>query len=137
MSITTLNPATGEPLATYDSHDDAQIEALLEAAHDATLTWGLTPQERRTTVVANLANVLRERSDELAGLITAEMGKPLFESAGELAKSAVTADSSPGGSRVARLSSTRWSPPTLGSRSAAPSAAATAASSPPSDCESS
>ena len=56
MSITTLNPATGEPQATYDSHDDAQIEALLEAAHDATLTWGLTPQERRTTIVANSAN---------------------------------------------------------------------------------
>jgi succinate-semialdehyde dehydrogenase/glutarate-semialdehyde dehydrogenase len=91
MSITTLNPATGEPVATYASHDDAQLEDLLQRAHVATQGWGREPLERRTAVVENLATVLRARSGELAALITAEMGKPLAEAAGELEKSAVTA----------------------------------------------
>jgi len=92
MSITTVNPATGDPLATYDSHNDEQIDQLLQRAHHASLAWGTTPLERRVEVVSSLARALRERRDEFATLITAEMGKPLFEAAAEIEKSAVTAD---------------------------------------------
>jgi len=92
MSITTINPATGEQLATYTTHDDAQVEALLAAGHTATAAWGLTPLPDRVTAIRRLADVLRAEADVLASLATAEMGKPLAEARGEVEKSAVTAD---------------------------------------------
>ncbi len=91
MSITTINPATGIPLATYDSHGDAALEALLSAADAATLSWGLRPLDVRIAAVQRLAAVLWERAGEIAALITAEMGKPLSEAAAEVDKAAVTA----------------------------------------------
>ena len=92
MSITTVNPSTGEPLETYPSHSDDQLQQLLEHAVTATAAWGASPLEDRASVVRNLATTLRERSQELAALITQEMGKPLTEAAGEIEKSAVTAE---------------------------------------------
>ena len=92
MSITTVNPATGAALATYESHDDGALDRLLSAAHAATASWGLQPLDVRTEIVARLATVLREHSDDIAALITAEMGKPRVEAAGEVEKSAVTAE---------------------------------------------
>lgn len=92
MSITTINPATGATLATYPSHDDIELEGLLSAAHAATASWGSRSLEDRTAAVTRLAKVLRERSSDVAALITAEMGKPLSEACGEVEKSAATAE---------------------------------------------
>jgi succinate-semialdehyde dehydrogenase/glutarate-semialdehyde dehydrogenase len=92
MSVTTINPATGAELATYPSHSDEELERLLQRAHVATTVWGSTNRDVRVAVVKNLSAILRERSDELAALITQEMGKPLAEATGEIEKSAVTAD---------------------------------------------
>jgi acyl-CoA reductase-like NAD-dependent aldehyde dehydrogenase len=92
MTITTINPATGRTLATYDSHDDEQIEGLVERAHLAAESWGRQPLARRVEVITELARVLRARRAGLAELITSEMGKPLREAAGELEKSDATAD---------------------------------------------
>lgn len=92
MSITTVNPATGRTLTTYDSHSDAQLDDLLQRGHDATRAWGRVPVAERAAVVRGLAEHLRARRDEYAHLITEEMGKVLAEAAGEIEKSAVTAD---------------------------------------------
>lgn len=92
MSVTTVNPATGTTLATYESHDDDTLDHLLSQAHAATASWGLEPLDVRTAVVARLATVLRGHADDIAALITAEMGKPLSEALGEVEKSAVTAE---------------------------------------------
>ena len=92
MSITTINPATGATLATYDSHDEPALDRLLSAAHAATASWGRRPLDVRTSVVGRLAAVLRERANDIAALMTAEMGKPLSEALGEVEKSAVTAE---------------------------------------------
>jgi acyl-CoA reductase-like NAD-dependent aldehyde dehydrogenase len=92
VSITTVNPATGATLATYPSHDDDALDRLLSAAYAATARWGREPLDVRTAAVARLAGVLRSRADDIAALITAEMGKPLTEALGEVEKSAVTAE---------------------------------------------
>jgi succinate-semialdehyde dehydrogenase/glutarate-semialdehyde dehydrogenase len=92
VSITTVNPATGATLATYPSHDDDALDRLLSAAYEATARWGREPLDVRTAAVARLAGVLRARADDIAALITAEMGKPLAEALGEVEKSAVTAE---------------------------------------------
>ncbi len=92
MSITTVNPATGQPLVTYEVHSDADLDELLEAGFEATRAWGRVAVAGRAGVVQALAERLREGKDAYAGLITQEMGKVLAESVGEIEKSAVTAD---------------------------------------------
>ncbi|WP_066161080.1 aldehyde dehydrogenase family protein [Hydrogenophaga pseudoflava] len=90
-TITTINPATGAPLQTYTAFSDAQIEQAVAQGHAAALAWGREPLAHRVQAVRNLAAELRRQKDAFAQLITAEMGKPLAEAAGELEKSAVTA----------------------------------------------
>lgn len=90
-NITTVNPSTGQTLQSYDGWGAEQIESAVSAAHAAAAEWGHVPMAQRVDVVRKLANELRSQKDKFAALITAEMGKPLSEAAGELEKSAVTA----------------------------------------------
>jgi succinate-semialdehyde dehydrogenase/glutarate-semialdehyde dehydrogenase len=89
--ITTINPATGAPLATYQGMDRAAVEAALVKANAAAQAWGKVPLARRIEAVRELSAELRRQRDPLAKLITAEMGKVLREAEGEVEKSAVTA----------------------------------------------
>jgi succinate-semialdehyde dehydrogenase/glutarate-semialdehyde dehydrogenase len=90
-TITTINPATGAVLQTYEGWTPEQIEQAVAAGHAAAKAWGLQPLDVRVAAVRRLAEALRCQKDAFARLITAEMGKPLAEAAGELEKSAVTA----------------------------------------------
>lgn len=89
--IKTTNPATGEVLATYEGWNKDQIEQAVVAGHAAAAAWGQRPLQERVEAIRRLAQQLRADKDSMAALITAEMGKPLAEAAGELEKSAVTA----------------------------------------------
>ena len=78
------DPATGEVLATYPTATDAEVEAAVDLAHQAT-AWG------RTSTVAERAALLRRLGDlhaehraALAEGIVREMGKPLAEAEGEV-----------------------------------------------------
>ncbi|MBF9335954.1 NAD-dependent succinate-semialdehyde dehydrogenase [Microbacterium lacticum] len=79
------NPATGEVLATYPTATDAEVQAALEAADEAFRTWGRTsaPAER-ADLLRKVAELHRERRDELAAIIVREMGKPLAAAEGEV-----------------------------------------------------
>lgn len=89
--IKTINPATGEVLATYEGWNKDQIEQAVVSGHAAAAAWGQRPLQERVEAVRRLAQQLRAEKESMAALITAEMGKPLAEAAGELEKSAVTA----------------------------------------------
>lgn len=89
--ITTIDPATGSVLKTYEGWTAAQIDAAVDAGHAAAAAWGTQSLAVRVAAVRRLAEELRRQKDAFAALITAEMGKPLAEAAGELEKSAVTA----------------------------------------------
>ena len=91
-AITTLDPRTGEVLAEYPAFDDARIESAIAGAHAAAASWAATPLAKRLELLRALAETLRAGRDEYAALMTAEMGKPITEAAGEVEKSAVTAD---------------------------------------------
>jgi succinate-semialdehyde dehydrogenase/glutarate-semialdehyde dehydrogenase len=80
-----VNPATGETLATYPTATDAEVEAAIAAGDHAYRTWGRTssPAERAELLRA-VANLHRERRDELAAIIVREMGKPLAAAEGEV-----------------------------------------------------
>lgn len=88
--LRSVNPATGEPVATFRAHTEPEIEGAIAAAHAAQAAWSATDFEERSRVVAAAADVLRSRASELAALITSEMGKPLSEAAAEIEKCART-----------------------------------------------
>jgi succinate-semialdehyde dehydrogenase/glutarate-semialdehyde dehydrogenase len=97
--VVTRNPATGEELHRYPAHDEAGVEQALAETHAAAQVWARTPLEERLTLLRRVGKLLTERRSEYAALITAEMGKPLGESSGEIDKCAwnceVVADLAP------------------------------------------
>ena len=89
--ITTVNPATGQVLSTYQAWTPEQVNQSVDQAHAAAAAWGRQPLEVRVAAVRRLAEQLRAQKDRFAAMVTAEMGKPLAEAAGEMEKSAVKA----------------------------------------------
>ncbi|OIJ63971.1 aldehyde dehydrogenase family protein [Streptomyces mangrovisoli] len=86
--VVTRNPATGEVLARYPTHDRAAVEEALARTHAAALVWQGTAPAQRLTLLRDIGKLLRERRDDYAALITAEMGKPVSESLAEIDKCA-------------------------------------------------
>ena len=79
-----INPATGETLATYPTITDEALETVLEKADAAYRTWRDTPVAERAALIRRVAELHRERRDELAAIIVREMGKPLAAAEGEV-----------------------------------------------------
>jgi succinate-semialdehyde dehydrogenase/glutarate-semialdehyde dehydrogenase len=88
MAIASVNPATGETLATFAPHDAAEVEARLAAAAAAAGRWRGTPLAERTAVLARAAALLGEEKEALARTATLEMGKPLAAARAEVEKCA-------------------------------------------------
>ena len=90
--IRSLNPATGEVLASFEAHDAATVERRLAAAADAQRAWRTRPVTERMPLLLSLARVLRRNVERYATLMTLEMGKPLAEARAEVEKCALTCD---------------------------------------------
>lgn len=82
------SPVTGDILETYDTLTNDQATAAVETAHTAYLSWRKTPLEERARIVGRVAELFEERKDELAAIISQEMGKPLSEGVEEVEFSA-------------------------------------------------
>ncbi len=87
-----INPATGAVVRTYDEHAPAEVEARLQRAAEAYVSWRTTPLERRAELMRAAAGVLREDAEAHARLMTEEMGKPLAEARSEVEKCAWTCE---------------------------------------------
>ena len=85
------NPATGEEIERFAFQTRDETEQLLARADAAFRAWRATPVEQRAAVYARLADTLRGRVDEVAPVITREMGKTLREARAEIEKCAATA----------------------------------------------
>ncbi len=79
------DPSTGETLCSVADAGTADALDALEAAHAVQTGWAAVPPRDRARVLRRAADELERRSDTLAMLITLEMGKPLAESADEVA----------------------------------------------------
>ena len=90
--IQSVNPATGEVLATFDAASAAQIEQTVGGAQEAFRSWRKTLFRERTALMHRAAAYLRHERSRLAGLITAEMGKPIAEGEAEIEKCAWNCD---------------------------------------------
>ncbi len=92
MAFDSINPATGELLATFPAWDTTELERALAQVAGATPDWAARPLEQRCTLMHKAAEVLRDRRDELATLITLEMGKLFTEAQAEVEKCALACD---------------------------------------------
>lgn len=81
----TVNPATGERVKEYPVASDEEVENTLTRADSAYRDWRRTPLQRRTDALRRVAELHRKRADDLARLLTLEMGKPIAEARGEVA----------------------------------------------------
>ncbi|MDT0180452.1 NAD-dependent succinate-semialdehyde dehydrogenase [Microbacterium sp. ARD31] len=79
-----VNPATGETLATYPVVSDAALDEAIANADAAYRTWRDVPVAERAAKIRRVAELHRERRDELAAIIVREMGKPLAAAEGEV-----------------------------------------------------
>ncbi|HEX5415721.1 MAG TPA: NAD-dependent succinate-semialdehyde dehydrogenase [Chloroflexota bacterium] len=78
------NPATGEVIAEVADGGVAETRAAIEAAHAAFPAWSALTADKRAAVLSKAAQLLLDRADELARVLTMENGKPLAESRGEV-----------------------------------------------------
>jgi len=86
------NPATGERVATFEEHTEAEVEAALSRATEAFEDWSERPLREREELLADAAEVLRERTDRYAETMTREMGKPIEQARSEVEKCAWVCD---------------------------------------------
>ena len=75
MPYSSTDPATNTVLKTFPSLDAAGLAALLTRAQEAHKLWRSSDPEIRAQLATRLADLTRERKDELAALATLEMGK--------------------------------------------------------------
>jgi acyl-CoA reductase-like NAD-dependent aldehyde dehydrogenase len=91
-SILSINPATEEIMGSYQLHSEEQIEKTLQAAQRTFLSWRTEKFSSRADLMRKAAAYLRHHKERLAGLMTAEMGKPIVESEAEVEKCAWNCD---------------------------------------------
>ena len=85
MAYRTLNPYTETVVKTYDPHTDDQVEAALSKADDIFKSdWCQGDIAPRLKVLSRMAELLTERSDDLAAKMAEEMGKPITQGAQEI-----------------------------------------------------
>jgi succinate-semialdehyde dehydrogenase/glutarate-semialdehyde dehydrogenase len=88
MAITSINPATGKPIRTYQEMTPEAAAAAVVQAHSAWQEWRSTPFSQRAPLMKKAAALLRQRKSELSTLMADEMGKPLAQGVAEVEKCA-------------------------------------------------
>ncbi|MBB3355636.1 succinate-semialdehyde dehydrogenase/glutarate-semialdehyde dehydrogenase [Rhizobium sp. BK049] len=79
-----LNPATGELLASLPDMGAAETRTAIDAAHAAQPAWAARPAKERSVILRKWFDRIVANADELAAILTAEMGKPFPEARGEI-----------------------------------------------------
>jgi succinate-semialdehyde dehydrogenase / glutarate-semialdehyde dehydrogenase len=88
MAIESRNPATGELARTFDPHTDDEVAAAIAQAHETFLTWRRTSFAHRAALMTAAADLLDAEVDEIAAVMTLEMGKTLRSARAEAVKCA-------------------------------------------------
>jgi succinate-semialdehyde dehydrogenase / glutarate-semialdehyde dehydrogenase len=78
------DPATGEAIKTIADAGVEDGSAALDAAAESAADWAETPPRERAEILRRAFDLIRGRQDEVALLMTLEMGKPLAESKAEV-----------------------------------------------------
>lgn len=86
-TFTTHNPASGALVGRFVSGRAEDARAAVDAAHRAFKSWRETPPPRRAEMLLRAAGILRRRKEEVARLVTQEMGKVIAEGRGDVQES--------------------------------------------------
>ncbi|MEP8627155.1 succinate-semialdehyde dehydrogenase [Enterobacter mori] len=87
-----VNPATGETLATYPWATADDVERAIAQADAGYRLWRRESVSHRAQKLRDLGAALRNRGEEMARMMSREMGKPILQARGEVAKSASLCD---------------------------------------------
>jgi len=87
-TINVTNPATGELIGTVPKMGVAETRRAIECANQALPTWRAKTAKERAKILRNWFDLIMKNQEALAQLMTAEQGKPLVESRGEIAYAA-------------------------------------------------
>jgi succinate-semialdehyde dehydrogenase/glutarate-semialdehyde dehydrogenase len=87
-SVIVKNPATGEPIGEVPAMGAAETRRAIDAAHRAQPAWRAMLAKERAAILRKLFDLMLANTDDLATIMTAEQGKPLAESKGEIAYAA-------------------------------------------------
>ncbi|MEP0393467.1 MAG: NAD-dependent succinate-semialdehyde dehydrogenase [Erythrobacter sp.] len=87
-SMAVINPANEQEIGRAPKASKEQLDAALAAASDAFIVWSKTPAIERYRVIRKAADLLRERTQIIARVMTLEMGKPHAQAVGETAGAA-------------------------------------------------
>jgi aldehyde dehydrogenase (NAD+) len=98
--ITSINPATGEPIASAFGCSQADYEQVITTAQKSFLHWRTIPAPKRGELVRLLGEELRKNKDALGSLVSLEMGKSKQEGNGEVQEMIDMADLAVGQSRM-------------------------------------
>ena len=88
MAIATINPATGQTVKTFDEMSEADVERCLAAAAATHASYRLTSFDDRARWMRRAAGILDEEQNQVAAMMTTEMGKTLAAAKQEVAKCA-------------------------------------------------
>jgi succinate-semialdehyde dehydrogenase/glutarate-semialdehyde dehydrogenase len=91
-TLPVVNPSTGEVVGTVAHAERADLDRALEAADKGFRAWRKVSAFERSKVMRKAADLLRERADMIAPLLTMEQGKPLPEAKGEVLAAADVID---------------------------------------------
>jgi succinate-semialdehyde dehydrogenase/glutarate-semialdehyde dehydrogenase len=86
VPIATINPATGETVKTFDPIPSEEIEAAIARAHDRFADYRRTSFSQRAQWMHATADLLEAEADDVAAMMTREMGKTLKSAKGEALK---------------------------------------------------
>jgi succinate-semialdehyde dehydrogenase/glutarate-semialdehyde dehydrogenase len=82
-TIPVMNPASGDAIGTVAHADTSDLDRALEAAEKGFKIWRKVSAYDRSKLMRKAANILRERAEPIARMMTMEQGKPLPEAKGE------------------------------------------------------
>jgi succinate-semialdehyde dehydrogenase/glutarate-semialdehyde dehydrogenase len=88
MSIQTINPNNNQVVKSFTEMPPEAVEAAMIQAEKAFALWRRTAYSKRANLLHMVAMIMRERKEELATMITLEMGKLFDQSRGEIDLSA-------------------------------------------------
>ncbi len=80
-----INPARGDTIAKVANLSREQISAAIDTAYEAQKEWARRTGKERATILRRWFDLMMENCEDLAKILTAEQGKPLTESMGEIA----------------------------------------------------
>ena len=84
QTIDVTNPATGDVLGTVPKMGADETRAAIEAANEAYPAWRAKTAKERAAILRKWFDLMMENQEDLARMMTAEQGKPLKESMGEI-----------------------------------------------------